>query len=337
MNTEAPGHPRKLTSRRQFLASGTLTPLGLLFPTRGLLAGPQLDLYHTFKGTDQFQKISNKAISKHWHKLPIGERIMVFAREMHGTPYVGFTLEIHDRIESPSVNLRGLDCWTFFETALGMARMVELQKPSYHPNDLLREIEWTRYRGGTCNGNYLDRIHYLAEWFFEAEARGIATDITRELGHSQRLSDRKIQEMTVLWKSYRYLKNNPSLRKPMAVHESRVARLPVDYIPREKVHLVEPKLQNGDILGIVTRHDGGFCSHVGLLSKGKDGVARLMHASRNYKKVVVDKSISAYLKSFSSHLGVMVARPRPRSEAIVNQSSYEKNLRKLTGLRKVGP
>ena len=325
---------KTMKNRRDLLRIGAL---GLLVPSPILLAGPHLKLNRTFKGTDQFEKIVKKAVSNDWYKKPIGERIMACAHEMHGTPYVGFTLEIDNRIESPSVNLHGLDCWTFFEIALGMARMLELQKTSYHPNDLLREIEWTRYRSGVCNGNYLDRIHYLAEWFFEAEARGIATDITRELGQAQRLSNRKIQEMTVLWKSYRYLKHNPELRKPMAVHERRVARLPVYYIPRERVHLIESKLQNGDIMGIVTRHDGGFCSHVGLLSKGKDGVARLMHASRNYKRVVVDKSVSGYLKSFSSHLGLIVARPLARKQAVVDNSVYQSNLRKLTGMREVGP
>lgn len=84
---------------------------------------------------------------------------------MQGTPYVGLTLEIDDHIESASVNFKGLDCWTFFETALGLARMFGQAKTRYEPSDLLREIEWTRYRGGQCHGNYLDRIHYLDEWF----------------------------------------------------------------------------------------------------------------------------------------------------------------------------
>ena len=262
---------------------------------------------------------------------------MAFAQEIHGTPYVGFTLEIDDRVESPSANFRGLDCWTFFEIALGLARMIEVQKQGYTPTDLLREIEWTRYRAGVCNGNYLDRIHYLAEWFFEAEARGVATDITRELGYAKRLTGRKIQEMTVLWKSYRYLAKNPSLREPMARHEARVAQLPVYYIPREHVHLVERKLQDGDVLGIVTRHDGGFCSHVGLLKRTNDGVARLMHASRNYKRVVVDKSISGYLKNFSSHLGLMVGRPLPRAKAVLDEATYRRNIQKRTGMSQVGP
>ena len=316
------------------LALGLLLALASPTPTQ---AGPHLPLDRTFQGQERFHLIVSKASRGGWARLPIGERVIRFAKEMHGTPYVGFTLEIDNRVESPSVNLRGLDCWTFFESALGMARMIELPRPSYHPNHLLQEIEWTRYRGGVCNGNYLDRIHYLAEWFFEAEARGIAEDITRELGHARRMEGRKIQEMTVLWKSYRYLKHNPDLRPPMARHEANVARLPVYYIPREKVHLIEPKLRNGDVLGIVTRHDGGFCSHVGLCHRTDDGVARLMHASRNYKRVVVDKSISGYLKNFSSHLGLMVARPLLRSRAVVDQGQYQANLRRLTGMRQVGP
>jgi len=324
--------------RRQsnFLLLAVSGLLVLQLPTPSS-AQQRLPLSTTFKGTDKFSAISQKAISGRWGALPIGDRVMRFAKEMHRTPYVGFTLEIDDHVEAPSVNLYGLDCWTFFEIALGMARMVEIPKPAYQPTDLLNEIRWTRYRGGVCTGQYLERIHYLAEWFFEAEARGIATDITRELGYAQPLKNRPIQEMTILWKSYRYLKNNPELRGPMAKHESRVEDLPVYYIPREKVHLIESKLRNGDILGIVTRHDGGFCSHVGLLHRGDDGIARIMHASRNYKKVVIDKSISGYLNHYSSHLGLMVARPLPRSSAITDRNHYRSNIRKSTGMRNVGP
>jgi len=331
-------NPLNHQDRRDFTRKITLglVGLGLINPATSS-ARQHLPLSKTFKGVDRFYEIVRKAQAGRWQTLPMGQRVMAFAKEFHRVPYVGFTLEIDDRIESPSANMVGLDCWTFFEIALGFARMIEFPRQSYTPSNLLSEIEWTRYRGGVCNGNYLDRIHYLAEWFFEAEARGIATDITRELGHSVRLKDRAIQEMTILWKSYRYLANNPDLRAPMARHEERVSKLPVYYIPREKVHLVEPKLQAGDVLGIVTRHDGGFCSHVGLLHRGEDKIARLMHASRNYKKVVIDKSISGYLNHYSSHLGLMVGRPLPRAKAIVNRDQYLTNIRRLTGMRNVGP
>jgi len=159
-----------------------------------------------FVGEDDFNILLARSNTERWHTLPIAQRIDKVAHALRGRPYVGFTLEIDDK----------------FETCLGFARMIGWRRKQHRPQDLLAEIERTRYRGGVCHGNYLDRIHYLAEWFFENEARGIATDITRELGGAQRVKDRKIQEMTVLWKSYRYLKNNPSLRAPMAESERKV-------------------------------------------------------------------------------------------------------------------
>ncbi|MEZ5432743.1 MAG: hypothetical protein R3F31_16555 [Verrucomicrobiales bacterium] len=61
------------------------------------------------------------------------------AKELRGTPYKGFTLEIDDHIESPSANLEGLDCWSFFEISLGLARMLESGGPDYQPQDLLNQ------------------------------------------------------------------------------------------------------------------------------------------------------------------------------------------------------
>ena len=43
--------------------------------------------------------------------------------------------------------------------------------------------------------------------------------------------------------------------------------------------------------------------------RNEDGVARSMQASRNYKKVVVDHSISEYLAKFSAHAGNLVGVP----------------------------
>ncbi|MEM6916985.1 MAG: N-acetylmuramoyl-L-alanine amidase-like domain-containing protein, partial [Verrucomicrobiota bacterium] len=282
-----------------------------------------------FQGEDRFQDIVAKATAENWRELPMGDRIVRFARQLHGLPYENFTLEIDDHIESPSVNLNGLDCWTFFEQALGMARMVAIEKDHYAPEDLLRQIEFTRYRGGVCSGNYLERIHYLAEWFFENDARGTCRHITKDFPGAERIQDRRISEMTILWEHYRYLKNNPDLRDPMKTWEEYVAAMPVYHIPKDKVAAIEPQLQNGDVIGIATKHHGGFCSHVGLIVRTDDGVARFMHASRNYKKVVIDKSISGYLNSFSSHAGMIVGRPLEVEETVTDPTIYRENLTKL--------
>ncbi len=258
-------------------------------PFGNLQAGEHLPQDVTFIGHDKFTRA---------------------ALAMAGTPYVGFTLEIHDRIESPSVNFNGQDCWTFFEAALGFARMLARRQDRYTPGDLLREIEITRYRGGVCKGGYLDRIHYLDEWFRDNEQRGHLRNITASLGKTVPLEDRRIDEMTVLWKGYRYLKNNPELRPGMARIEAELQTHPFRYLPKAAVQGIESKLQSGDIIGIVTHKPHVYCSHVGLVVRTADGVAHFMHASQTHKKVQVDKALSAYLADFKSHAGIVVARPR---------------------------
>ncbi len=270
----------------------------------------RLPMKTIFKGESTFHRLVQHAQREQWQRLPIGERTVRFGLAMVGTPYRGFTLEIDDRVESPSVNFQGLDCWTFFETAMGLARMMETPRSKYEPIDLLREIECTRYHAGTCHGNYLDRLHYLADWYHDNHRRGTIRNLTPSLGGIP-FKNRKISEMTTLWKSYRYLRNNPSLRPQMARHEKRVAHLPAVYIPKQRVARMERSLKNGDVIGIATKYHGGFCSHVGLAYRAKDGSVRLLHASSDRKKVIIDAPIHQYLNRYKKHAGILVGRPQP--------------------------
>lgn len=263
----------------------------------------------TFAGKARFDRIVAQALAENWAQLPIGARVTRAALAMQGIPYVGFTLEIHDHIESPSASFTGQDCWTFFEIALGLARMLGRKSPSYTPSDLLRKIEITRYRDGVCQGGYLDRIHYLEEWYRDNDKRGNVRDITQSLAKTTLLEGRRIDEMTVLWKSYRYLKNNPELRRGMAQIEAELQTHPFRYIPKAAVRALEPKLQSGDIIGIVTHKAHVYCSHVGLAIRTQDGICHFMHASLTHKRVTLDQSISDYLAQFKSHAGIIVARP----------------------------
>lgn len=296
-----------------------------------LFAAEHLPQAVTFKGKEKFDAIVARAIKENWRALPMGQRVAKFGMALRGTKYVGYTLEIDDRIESPSANFNGLDCWSFFEISLGLARMIEVEKPAYAPADLLAEIEWTRYRGGVCSGNYLDRIHYLAEWWYDNEARGNIARVTREVGPTIPLVDRKCQEMTVLWKSYRYLRNNPSLLPEMGRIEAREGSLPFRYIPKDKVKAVEKNIQTGDIIGIVTKCTGGHCSHVGLAYRTEDGVCHFLHASSRKKEVILDKSISAYLNAFKLDAGIIVARPLARVNMVTDRTAYLTAFKEITG------
>jgi hypothetical protein len=274
-------------------------------------AESRLPFSTVFKGRDKFDRIVSQAKEGKWAELPLGERIVTVGKTMVGTRYKNYTLEIDDRIEAPSVNFQGLDCWTFFEIALGMARMMNEPEENWTPERLLHYIELDRYRGGNCTGGYLSRLHYLEEWLSDNDRRGLVQDLTRSLGgvsvpHSAR-------EMTVGWRHYRYLRSNRALLGPLRQMEQRVSSQPLYQVPKSRVAGIEGKLRSGDIIGIVSK-DGRrtfATSHVGLALRHSDGSLRFMHASapRNYGKVVIDSTLSSYLHKFGSHTGIMVARP----------------------------
>jgi len=242
--------------------------------------------------------------------LPIGERACWFGQVLLGTPYKGFTLEIDDRVEAPSVNFNGLDCWTFFEVALALARMIDEPVEQWTPETLLRYIELDRYWGGRCDGSYLSRLHYLEDWLHDNARRGLIRDLTSSLGGINVTNS--ATEMTHNWKKYRYMRNNSEYRAGIAELESRLRRRPLTMIPKSRVRAIEGRLQNGDIIGIVG-HDGGSygTSHVGMAYRRKDGVLCFMHASApsNFGKVVIDSRLSDYLAKYRSHAGIIVGRP----------------------------
>ena len=104
-----------------------------------------------FVGPGKYQTLVERGLAGNWGALPVGERTTKIGLALVGTPYRNYTLELDDRIEAPSVNMAGMDCWTFFEIALGTARAFKTSvNPT--PQDLLRMIELDRYRGGRCNG-----------------------------------------------------------------------------------------------------------------------------------------------------------------------------------------
>src|SRR5262245_18139294 len=128
-----------LMTRRDVLR---LTSLGLL----GVLASsafaetvaPSADKLQHFAGDDVFHRIVKKSKAENWNALPIGELIGKIAMELAGTPYVGFTLELSKDQQSCVVNLKALDCVTFFGDSLCMARMIK--KGKSQPEDLLAEV-----------------------------------------------------------------------------------------------------------------------------------------------------------------------------------------------------
>ena len=270
----------------------------------------RLPMGTVFKGEAKFRAMVQQAEKENWRQLPLGARTIRAARAMVGTPYVNYTLEVDDRIESPVVNLGGMDCWTYYENALAFARMLRYKPAPYTPQDMLHMVEIERYRGGVCTGGYLSRMHQLEEVFWDNERRGFAKNITPRLPGAVRLR-REIHEMTVQWKSYRYLRNNPSLLPEMGRIEARVSKLPVWHIPKKGVRAIEGYLQDGDVCAITCNDSSSYTSHVGLIVK-LQGRAYFTHATSDRDKgrmTIIDRPITDYLNQGSKHAGIVILRP----------------------------
>src|SRR5438105_6971498 len=287
-----------------------LIPLVLICSVAAAMES-RLPFSTVFKGQDQFDRLAAKAKAENWKALAIGERTAAVGQALVGTRYKHFTLEIDNRVESPSVNFQGVDCWTFFEIALGFARMLNEPESNWTPERLLHYIELDRYRGGECTGEYLSRLHYLEDWLYDNDGRGLVEDLTRSLGG--RSVPHSAREMSVGWRHYRYLAANRSLLGPLARMEANVSSRPLYEIPRNRVAGIESKLRSGDVIGIISRDRNGLYStaHVGLALRTNDGVLHFIHASspRNSGRVIGDAQPSKYLYRYRTDSGILVARP----------------------------
>ena len=203
-----------------------------------------------------------------------------------------------------------MDCWTYYENALALARMLRYKPAPYFPNDLLHMVEIERYRNGVCTGSYLSRMHHLEEVFHDNQRRGYAINITQRIPGSERLR-REIREMTLQWKAYRYLRSTPSLLEPMGKIEAQVSNLPVYHVPKSKIRDTEKYLRNGDVCAITCKDTSCYTSHVGLIIKLNER-AYFSHATSDREKgrmVVIDRPITDYVNGASKHMGIIISRP----------------------------
>lgn len=276
-------------TRRELLLSGVAFAL----------AGPK-----AFALPDSFfERIGSKAKLNKWEKLPIGELTGRIGIELLGTPYVANTLEVNE-IESCVVNTSQLDCVTFYETCLGLARAIK--RGDLSREGLQHEITRMRYRGGRIAG-YESRLHYTSDWFLDNARRGLVKLISEEVENRLPLR-KKLDFMSTHPQSYRQLKADPAMVRKIAALEREISARDMHYIPKKALAAAEHRLQTGDIVGITTTVEGLDCSHTGLCYREGDKL-RFMHASSKAKKVILDSRLSDYVAGGAKSTGVIIARP----------------------------
>jgi hypothetical protein len=294
-------------TRREFFRNTSIGTLGILaFSALADTAGLSAPLQN-FHGQEIFERIVSKASAENWRRLPIGELIGKIAMEFKGTPYVGFTLEVSKDTEACVVNLTGLDCVTFFEDSLCMARMLKRGKSS--PEDLLAEVQFTRYRGGKI-GDFTSRLHYTTDWFVDNAQKGVIKILTPELPGAEPFTQ-KVGVMSAHPANYRQLAAHPDLVAKIRATEAEINARSLKYLPMDKLAADEHLLQTGDIVGVCTTAAGIDIGHTGLCIKDSEGVVHFMDASSSRKnmKVTFETDIAKCLNWSTKLTGVMFARP----------------------------
>lgn len=233
---------------------------------------------------------------------PIGILVAETGRLLMDTPYVAHTLERENEILV--VNLRELDCTTYAENCLAIARTVRGGGLSF--DHFLDELKTIRYRGGEPEG-YLSRLHYFCDWIRSNTEKGLVRECASEMNGVP--FAKKIDFMSTHPESYIRLKQDPSLVARIREQEEQINQREMAYIPEKELGRVEDQLKEGDIVGITTDIEGLAVMHVGILVH-VDGRIHLMHASSAAGKVVIsEEPLSGYLKNSQRATGVMVARP----------------------------
>ncbi|UCC39887.1 MAG: DUF1460 domain-containing protein, partial [Candidatus Aminicenantes bacterium] len=252
---------------------------------------------------DDFQfKVGNDDNPDAWPAAP---------KPIHITVRTGEGVGGSDRVaiegEGPEIcriDLTGLDCVTFFENVLCIARIIKKRKTTF--DDFKAEVTFTRYRGGMLT-DYTSRLHYTSDWIYDNEKKKVVKNITKDIGGEKHPV--KIFFMSKNPHFYQALNEFPEFIETMAKIEREISSRQHWYIPRGKVEEAQKSIQTGDIIALATKKEGLDFAHTGLAYKNARGKLRLLHASQNEGEVILDKELFEYLRLANTHPGIAVARP----------------------------
>ncbi|MDZ7897624.1 MAG: DUF1460 domain-containing protein [Arcicella sp.] len=225
------------------------------------------------------------------------------AKSFLNRPYKAHTLE-GNTSEKLVVNLREFDCTTFVETCIAMGLTYRKSDISFNKFEgYLKRLRY--YNKGKIKG-YDSRIHYLSDWLYTHSQDGLLTDVTPSLGGIE--WKKNINFMSTHWNKYPF-PNNVSLQEKIQKIEEKMNQQNYTYIPKSKVKNIENQLLNGDIIAITTNIEGLDITHVGFAIRLQDKRVYLLHASSDFKRVMVtDKPLAEYLAKNKAQTGIMVAR-----------------------------
>jgi len=241
------------------------------------------------------------AVDRNLADKPIGDVIAEIGKSFIGTDYLANGLE-KDGDEQLVINLTGLDCTTFLENSLVLARCIKLEKTSF--NEYEKELQLIRYRDGIIGG-YTSRLHYFSDWIYDNVKKGIVEDITEDIGG--KYIKFNINYMSTHPENYKQLKENPDLIPIIEQQEKKISCREYHYIP--KTHVKEELIINGDFIAITTTVEGLDIGHVGIAVKKEDERIYLLNAPNvNTDVQISEEPLVEYLMKYKRHSGVIILR-----------------------------
>jgi hypothetical protein len=234
---------------------------------------------------------------------PIGEIIARLAETFVGTTYTPGTLEGEGE-EQLVINLQELDCVTFVENVLALARMVRDGADDMATFE--RELMRIRYRAGRLEG-WPSRLHYFSDWIADNERLGLLQDITQQLGGVR--DPEPVDFMSSNPESYPRLASAANL-EAIRRTEAELSAMPRYYIPQNRIAAVEAQIQDGDIIAAKSTIRGLDIAHTGFALR-RGGRVHLIHAPLVGSHVEISqRPLAERLQGIRAQDAIAVARPR---------------------------
>jgi len=253
------------------------------------------------------QKKFELAVSQNLFDKPINEVIVEIGKSFIGTEYVANALDV-DGEERLMINLRGLDCVTFYENCVVLARCIKMKKTTF--DDYKAQLQFLRYRNGKIDG-YTSRLHYTTDYWYEAEKKGILNVITKEIFGEKNVKKipKPINFMSTHRTSYKQLATDDANLAKIQAQEDAMNKRTEYYLPKEKLHLFADKVNHGDLIGIATNIPGLDISHTGIAVRMENGALHYMHAPNvGYKVQITDVPLHDYLAKNKKQTGIIVGK-----------------------------
>ncbi len=258
-------------------------PFDLAFSRRSILAllGGAAAFVAGTSSTSAAEARIGQLIDQARGKGPIAQRIDYISRALRGTRYQGYTLIGGPRRPEKFVARDdAFDCVTFCETVLAAA----IADNRREFNSVLRTI---RYHNGVVA--WRERNHYFFEWGRHNVENKTCRDVTMD--------------------------GSIAIEKTVDTQKGlETRRFSMRVIPSAVFLANKGKLENGDIVGFVTRRPNLDYFHIGFVAFGSGSELLLRHASLSRHRVLDERM--DYFVAVNRVLYVTLLRPQePRAVA----------------------